>query len=122
MNADDLEAHLEELGFELERARTGNNREFTVVRDVTISKGGLRGKTCDVAIRRVTASPYVLPAAIHTRPALVRMDMSEPLKTQQSGLGAEWQYWSRRFDRSPTPQRIWTHILTVLGDERWEPV
>jgi hypothetical protein len=36
--------------------------------------------------------------------------------TQASKLGPDWQYWSRRFDRPPTPQRLWTHILTVLTE------
>jgi hypothetical protein len=44
------------------------------------------------------------------------MDMNGPLRTQVSPLGPDWQYWSRRFDRPPAPQRVWAHILTVLGE------
>jgi len=59
---------------------------------------------------------HIVAAAIHTRPALVPMDMNGPLRTQASPLGWDWQYWSRRFDRAPTPQRLWAHILTILGE------
>jgi hypothetical protein len=92
-----------------------------MVRAYQILHGGLAGMTCDVAIQRVSTTPYVPPAAIHTRPALVAMDSGEPLGTQASPLGTDWQYWSRRLDRTPTPQLIWTHVVTVLNDDRWKP-
>jgi hypothetical protein len=119
MTADDLEAYLGALGFEVERVQDKDSEEYTVALGVEITTGGLRGRSCDVALLRVTANPYVVPSAVHTRPALVAMDMTEPLKTQGSPLGSDWQYWSRRFDHTPTPQRIWAHVLTVLGDSRW---
>ncbi len=121
MTADDYESFLRALGVVVERERDVNNQEYTVARDVEITTGGLRGKRCDVGLLRVSTEPYVVPAAIHTRPALVQMDGSEPLRTQASPLGEEWQYWSRRFDHAPTPKRIWAHVLTVLCDSRWAP-
>jgi hypothetical protein len=121
MTADDFEGFLRGLGLQVDRAQDTNNDEYTVVHGVEITTGGLRGKQCDVGLLRVTTEPYVVPSAIHTRPALVTMDMSEPLRTQASPLGEEWQYWSRRFDHAPTPKRIWAHVLTVLGDKRWVP-
>jgi hypothetical protein len=121
MTADDLETYLSELGMTVERANDVNGNEYSVVRDYRILHGGLAGKTCDVAIQRVSTTPYVPPAAIHTRPALVAMNTGEPLGTQASPLGTDWQYWSRRLDRTPTPQLVWTHVVTVLNDERWKP-
>ena len=121
MSADDLDAYLRSISMTVERATDANGIHYTVARDVEITTGGLRGKRCDVAIQRVETTPYLAPAAIHTRPALVVMDMSDPLRTQASALGADWQYWSRRFEHTPTPQRIWAHVLTVLGDGRWVP-
>lgn len=110
------------LGFKVGRATDANNVDYTVAHDLELTKGGLRGKRCDVALQRVTTIPYVVPAAIHTRPALVVMHMQDPLKTQPSALGPDWQYWSRRFpDPTPTPQRIWGHIVTILNDDRWTP-
>ena len=47
------------------------------------------------------------------------MSGEEPLKTMASGIGPDWQYWSRRYDHLPTPKGLWAHILTVLGDDRW---
>lgn len=122
MTADDLEVYLRELGMDVERVSDTAGNEYSVARRFEIQTGGLRGRSCDVAIQRVATSPYVVPSAIHTKPALVRMDSGEPLGTQGSPLGEGWQYWSRRFDHPPSPQRIWAHILTILGDERWEPV
>jgi hypothetical protein len=78
-----------------------------VIRQVTITAGSLAGRACDVGLARCQSVPYVVAPAIHTRPALVPMDMSGPLHTQASALGPDWQYWSRRFDRPPTPQRVW---------------
>jgi hypothetical protein len=121
VTADDFECHVRALGFTVERATDANGQEYSVVRDLEIATGGLRGKRCDAALQRVITDPYVVPAAIHTNPALVAMDMTEPLKTQPSPLGNGWQYWSRRFDQPPTPQRIWAHVLTILNDKRWVP-
>jgi hypothetical protein len=77
--------------------------------------GSLAGRICDVAIERVSAVPYVAPAAIHTRPALVPMDMNT-LRTMQSALGPDWQYWSRLVRGQPTPQRMVAHIATIFSE------
>lgn len=83
--------------------------------DYEIKSGSLVEKKCDVAIEWTVAIPYVFPAAIHTRPHLLPMDMNnQKIKTQNSGVGSEWQYWSRRLDRQPTPKNIVTHIATIF--------
>ena len=92
-----------------------NGPSYTVIRGLEIPTGKLKGEFCDVALERISAVPFQVAAAIHTRPALVPMDWTEPLKTRVSDLGPEWQYWSRRFDRPPTPQNILAHVLTVLA-------
>jgi hypothetical protein len=119
MTADDFEAYLRDIGLGVEVITGGDNQQYTVIRDYTILAGALRGRTCDIAIQRSDAVPYIVPAAIHTRPPLVPMSGGEPLGTQASSIGPEWQYWSRRFDRPVTPPGLWAHILTVLYDERW---
>lgn len=111
-----LEEYLRGLGCTVETLHDTSSSPYLMVRDVAITTGSLAGRTCDVALARCQSIPYVCPPAVHTRPALVAMDMQGPLKTQVSALGPEWQYWSRRFDRAPTPQRVWTHVLTVLGE------
>lgn len=121
MTADDLENYLSELGLLVERVSDVNGTEYTTVREFAIPAGSLRGKRCDVALQRVETTPYAVPAAIHTRPALVAMDMVGPLKTRPSPLGADWQYWSRRFDHVPSPRAVWAHILTVLCDSQCVP-
>ena len=116
MTEADLENYLRGLGYVVEELNDGNGVAHLVVRDVAIPAGTLAGRRCDVALARSLAQPYLCPPAIHTRPALAPMDMGGPLKTQASTLGADWQYWSRRFDRIPTPRRVWAHILTVFAE------
>lgn len=116
MTADDLDEYLRSLGHTVEVITGVDGLPYTVVRDVTLTKGSIAGCVCDIAVQRHAGDPFVVPSAIHTRPALVAMDMSGPLKTQASGIGGEWQYWSRRYDHPPAPKRIWTHILTALGE------
>ena len=110
-----LEEYLRGLGLTVEAAQDQSSHPYIVVCNFAIPCGPLNGRTCDVALARCQTIPYVVPPAIHTRPALVRMDMTGPLKTQVSALGPDWQYWSRRFDRVPTPQAVWTHVLTVFS-------
>jgi hypothetical protein len=115
MSTEALEDYVRELGYEVSLDRDPSGTFYTVIHGLVIQRGSLRGQTCDVAIVRPTSIPYTVASAIHTRPALVPMDMAGPLKTQASPLGNDWQYWSRRFDHAPTPPQIWVHILTVLG-------
>ncbi len=116
MTDDDFAAFVRGLGFTVEAAHDSNGHPYTVVRQVTLPAGSLAGRTCDIALARCQSVPYIVAPAIHTRPALVPMDMNGPLRTQASPLGPDWQYWSRRFDRPPAPQRVWAHILTILGE------
>jgi hypothetical protein len=116
MTDDDFAAFVRGLGFTVDVAHDSNGAPYTVVRQVTIPAGSLAGRTCDVALARCQSIPYIVAPAIHTRPALVPIDMSGPPRTQASSLGPDWQYWSRRFDRPPSPRRVWAHILTILGE------
>ncbi|WP_224112518.1 E2/UBC family protein [Mycobacterium avium] len=116
MTDDNLVEYLRGLGLSVEAMQDSGLAPYIVVRNVEVPQGTLAGRICDVAIARCPSVPYVCPPAIHTRPALVEMDMAGPLKTQASSLGAEWQYWSRRFDRAATPQLIWAHVLSVLSE------
>jgi len=111
----ELEEYLRSLGLTVEAAQDRSGHPYIVVCNFAIPCGPLAERACDVALARCQTIPYVVPPAIHTRPALVRMDMTGPLKTQASALGPDWQYWSRRFDRVPTPQAVWTHVLTVFS-------
>jgi hypothetical protein len=112
MTQAEFDAYLVSLGLTVETIADPQGIEYTAVRDFEIPTGPLRGKRCDVALACSTAIPYVVASAIQTRPALVAMGTAT---TQASPL-AGWQYWSRRYDHVVTPQRIWAHVLTILGD------
>ena len=119
MTADDFDAYMRGVGYSIEVVVGDDGEASSVVHDVELPNGALHGRRCDVAIQRVKMVPYVPPAAIHTRPPLVPMDMSGPLRTQNSGIGPDWQYWSRRYEHRAITKDIWAHILTVLCDDQW---
>ena len=119
MTIQEFEEHVQAKGYVVEVIKGDDGSVYSVVRDVVLPNGALRGRRCDIAILRNEMVPYVPPAAIHTEPHLVPMVDKEPLKTMKSGIGPEWQYWSRRYDHPPTPKDLWAHILTVLCDDRW---
>ena len=119
MTIEDFEAHMRGKGYAVEVLVGLDGKSYSVTRNAQLPHGALAGKWCDIAIQRDQSVPYLPPPAIHTRPILVRMDMTEPIRTKSSGIGADWQYWSRRFDRRPEPWSLWAHILTVLCDDQW---
>jgi hypothetical protein len=110
---EELRDHLAKLGYSVDRIQGSDGQFYIVIRSITIPKGTLSQKQCDVAILWTNENPWVPQAAIHTRPILVPIGTQA---TQQSAIGPEWQYWSRRFDHSPTPKRFLAHVLTILGE------
>ena len=114
MTNEELEDHFRALGWKLEQ-RVISPQTFIIIRDYVVPAGSLVGRICDIAIERTSAVPYVAPAAIHTRPALVPMDTGS-LRTMQSPLGPDWQYWSRLVRGQPTPQRMVAHIATIFSE------
>ncbi len=104
--------HLRATGHDTEEQAV-NGSTFVIIRGLIITGGANEGKQCDVGILRSAANPWVPQAAVHVRPHLVPMGKA---CSQASPLGSEWQYLSRRFDKSPTPQAFTAHILTILGE------
>lgn len=114
MTTEDLEAHLCRIGLTIETTTGDNGKPYVVIRDYQILSGSLAGKTCDIAIERVGAVPYVFPTVIHTRPAMLPMGQRN---TQASPVGGAWQYWSRVLRiNPPTPQAIVAHIATIFDE------
>lgn len=109
----DLESHLEKVGVSFEQIRDPNGQPYLLLKDLLITGGSLDGRICDVAVQRTTEDPWVPQAALQVRPILITMGQHN---TQASPLGEGWQYWSRRFDRPPTPQSYLAHVYTVLGE------
>jgi len=112
---EDLEEYLRAAGHNVETIVGADRRPYLVIHEYQITTGTLVGRTCDVAIERVTTIPYVPPSAIHTRPALVPMDMTN-FRTKRSQVGPEWQYWSRVLRVPPTPRAIATHVATIFSE------
>jgi hypothetical protein len=110
---DDLNAFVTGLGLKVESLTGVDNQAYTVIRAIKVPTGAKKGMTCDVGLLHSASVPFIPPPAIHVRPALVPMGTQS---AQASGIGAEWQYLSRRLDRPVTPKALWTHILTVLGE------
>ena len=98
-----------------------DNREYVVIKDYNISIGHLKDCKCDVAFMSSSSVPYVFPPAIHTKPALLPMNMNNAkIKTKASPIGAGWQYWSRRLNKKHTPKNIVAHIATIFRDVKNE--
>lgn len=116
MTNENLKSHLGAIGYAVEHLTGNDGTPYLVIRDYRIATGSLAGRTCDVAIQQAASVPYVAPPAIHTRPALVPMDMTNPLRTQPSPIGPEWQYWSRLVRGQPTPAVIVAHIATIFSE------
>jgi hypothetical protein len=109
---EELEAHLRAVGWTIEDEVGQDQLPYLVIRNYVIPSGSFAGRTCDVAIRRTSTVPFVAPAAIHTRPALLPMGR---YATMRSGIGPDWQYWSR-IVREQTPRGIVAHIATVFSE------
>lgn len=112
MNVTDFEKHLADTGYKTELKAIGTET-FIVIRNVVVPKGNNAGKTCDVAIKKTTETPWVPQSAVHVAPNLVPMGQAS---SQASPVGPGWQYLSRRYDRPPNPKAFLAHILTVLGE------
>lgn len=110
---EELETHLHTIGYVVERLTGADGISYLVIRDYTIRTGSLAGTTCDVAIQWATAVPYIMPPAIHTRPVLIPMGTRN---TQASGVGPEWQYWSRVLRGRPTPATFVAHLATIFSE------
>lgn len=113
MTNEDLEAHLRAIGFAVEQLTGNDGNPYIVIRGYLIPSGSLAGTVCDVAVQQTTAVPYVPPPAIHTRPAVIPMGTRN---TQASGVGSEWQYWSRVLRGQPTPAAFVAHLATVFSE------
>ena len=113
MNNDDILSHMTSLGWRVETLTGNDNLKYNVIRGYSITSGSLTGKRCDIAFEIVSTIPYVFPNKFHTRPAMLPMDWDK-FRTRVSDIGPEWQYWSRRLDKQPTPKEIVTHIATIF--------
>lgn len=111
MTIEEFEQYLTATGHVIEHAN-GADGQYTIIKSVPITAGSQAGNSCDVGILGAATNPWVPQSAVHVRPHLVQMGQ---VSSQASNLGPDWQYLSRRFDRSPTPKGFLAHILTVLS-------
>lgn len=116
MSSESLIEYFKSLNWHVEEILGSDGLYYTVIKDYHIYVGSLAGKSCDVAIQKNNTIPFVLSSAIHTKPHLVPMNMESALRTQSSGIGAEWQYWSRALNKEQTPQNIVAHIATIFSE------
>jgi hypothetical protein len=95
-----------------------DNKNYNVIYGYEIKAGSKADMKCDIAFEQTSAVPYVFPSAIHTRPRLVSLEQAnrEKYNVQDSGIGEDWEYFSRRLDKPPTPKNVVVHIGTILRD------
>src|SRR2546423_2323396 len=75
--------YLTALGHRVETVEAGGGR-FIVIRSYIVPAGRLVGDTCDLGVQWSGQVPYVMPPAIHVRPAAVAMGTAN---SQASALG-----------------------------------
>jgi hypothetical protein len=107
--------YFQSLHWIIEIIKGKDNQDYMVIHNYQIKSGDLAGRVCDLAIQMTKTVPYVPPRAIHTNPALVKMDMNL-YRTQNSGIGPEWQYWSRVFQHTQAPKAFVAHIATIFSE------
>ena len=113
MTNEDLVKHVEGIGLKVEILDVAGASRYIAIRDYEICAGRLKGRKVDVALQWMPQIPYVASSAVHVRPHLVAMGTAN---SQQSPMGADWQYLSRVLRVVPTPSAIVTHIATVLAE------
>lgn len=115
MTFEDFAAYAKRLGYSVE-VLVAAGVQYAVLKDYIVPSGGLKGATCDVAFQILNTVPATFPPAIHTRPAIARMDFSR-LRTQPHPNLPGWQYWSRLFTKpTVTPQLVFAHIATIFSE------
>lgn len=112
MTIEEFESHLRASSYQLDSV-TASGANFVIIKAVQIAGGSRAGTTCEIGIIRQPGNPWVPHPSVHVRPHLVPMGQRN---SQNSQLGADWQYFSRRFDKAPTPKNFLSHILTVLAE------
>ncbi|MCI0184819.1 hypothetical protein [Sulfoacidibacillus ferrooxidans] len=116
MTHQELVDHLVGIGWSVDHLTGKDGNTYLVIHDYEITSGRLKGTKADIGILKTAGAPYTAPAAIHTKPHLVPMDMQSSLRTQASGIGAEWQYWSRLLRGIPTPKAFVVQIATIFSE------
>ncbi|MDB4954684.1 MAG: hypothetical protein JWO36_2253 [Myxococcales bacterium] len=111
MTSQDFETYVNAAGYATRTAPAGSGSYLVLT--VLVPSGSNKGKSCEVAVKRSDANPWVPESAVHVKPHLVPMGQQS---SQNSELGGEWQYLSRRFERPPTPKAFLAHLFTVLGE------
>lgn len=112
MTIEEFENHLRASSYQFV-STVANGTGFILIKGVQITGGSRAGSTCEVGIIRQPGNPWVPHPSVHVRPHLVPMGQRN---SQNSQLGADWQYLSRRFDKVSTPKNFLSHILTVLAE------
>lgn len=96
MSVAELLAQLKAKGLTAEEISPGPSPNFrwVVVKSITIHAGKFAGKDVDFAFGLPADGAIPFPA-LHIRP---RIGHGVAPSVQDSGLGAEWEYWSRKFE------------------------
>lgn len=64
----DLEMYLSQSSWAVATITGNDGQHYLVIEGLKITSGALEGSSCDVAVLKSNAMPWVPQAAIHTRP------------------------------------------------------
>lgn len=105
------------LNFNVSKVKDSNNQDYAVIDDFEIPAGTLAGRIIKLGIPAPTDYPRSFGASIHVNQHLVPFgNVPNVRNVVNSALGAEWQYWSHRFNirtNNPTSELI-TQINAIF--------
>jgi hypothetical protein len=98
-------ADLKNLGYdEVNILKDSSNAEYAVISNFTITVGSFADRVIDLAIPTPANYPQGIASSIHIKaePILAEKGRIEGKRNViDSGLGADWQYWSYSFELRP---------------------
>lgn len=95
---DKLFEDLKELNFNVHKAADLNGIVYAVITGFQIPAGSFAGRVINLAIPAPTDYPRSVGASIHITPHIAKFEnIPEFRNVINSNLGAEWQYWSYKF-------------------------
>lgn len=96
---DKLVEDLKELNFNISRATDSSGIVYAVITGFQIPAGSFAGRVINLAIPAPTDYPRSVGASIHLTPHIAKFENIPPFRNvTTSNLGADWQYWSYKFE------------------------
>lgn len=113
---------LVDLGYEPELVTDKGGQQYVILRKYEVPLGRFSGKLIDLGLLATSDFPKSVGASIHVRAAPQLFEKSDTQANVRniidSGLGAEWRYWSKNFNwnqQQQTARRLMAQIAGIFS-------